>query len=90
MERLEHDDPPLARVQERRRSVREFDCGCAVTDRQLGEFLYRVARVKDYWQEERAMPRGSIRLDFATRPYPAGGGLYELEMYLAVNRCVLL
>jgi SagB-type dehydrogenase family enzyme len=26
-------------------------------------------------------------MDFALRPYPGGGALYELEVYLAVNSC---
>ena len=26
-------------------------------------------------------------MDFASRPYPAGDGLYELELYAAVNLC---
>jgi SagB-type dehydrogenase family enzyme len=29
-------------------------------------------------------------MDFASRPYPAGGGLYELELYAAVNSCANL
>jgi SagB-type dehydrogenase family enzyme len=29
-------------------------------------------------------------MEFALRPYPAGGALYELELYAAVNRCVNL
>src|SRR5581483_11337311 len=57
------------------------------TDRQLGEFLFRVARVKDCWQAEAETGRGPVRMDFASRPYPAGGSLYELELYAAVNRC---
>ena len=58
-----------------------------ITDRQLGEFLFRVARVKDCRQAEVATACGPVRMDFASRPYPAGGGLYELELYAAVNRC---
>jgi SagB-type dehydrogenase family enzyme len=85
--RLELDDPPLAWVQERRCSARAFDAVNPVTDRQLGEFLFRVARVKDCWQTEVATGGGPVRMDFASRPYPAGGGLYELELYAAVNRC---
>jgi SagB-type dehydrogenase family enzyme len=53
----------------------------------LGEFLFRVARVKDRWQAEMATDRGPVSMDFASRPYPAGGGLYELEVYAAVNHC---
>jgi oxazoline/thiazoline dehydrogenase len=88
--RLERDDPPLARVQERRCSVREFDADRPITDRQLGEFLFRVARVKDCWQTEVATNNGPVCMEFASRPYPAGGGLYELELYAAVNRCANL
>ena len=88
--RLERDDPPFAWVQERRRSARAFDAQRPITDRQLGEFLFRVARVKDCWQAEVATEHGPIRMDFASRPYPAGGGLYELELYVAVNGCANL
>ena len=89
-ERLERDDPPLARVQARRRSIREFDATCPITDRQLGEFLFRVARAIDYRNAEVSTPNGPVRQDFAARPYPAGGGLYELELYAAVQACDLL
>jgi SagB-type dehydrogenase family enzyme len=85
--RLERDDPPLAWVQERRRSVRDFDAERPLTDRQLGEFLFRVARVKGYREEEVTTPAGPVPMDFASRPYPAGGGLYELELYAGVNLC---
>jgi SagB-type dehydrogenase family enzyme len=85
--RLEREDPPLAWVQEQRRSVREYDPARPLTARQLGEFLYRVARVKDRREMEVTTPHGSVRMEFAGRPYPAGGALYELEVYVAVNRC---
>jgi SagB-type dehydrogenase family enzyme len=87
LDRLERDDPPLARVQERRRSVREFDATRPISERQLGEFLFRVARVTGYREEEVSTPRGPVRQDFAARPYPAGGGLYELEVYAAIQAC---
>jgi SagB-type dehydrogenase family enzyme len=85
--RLEREDPPLAQVQERRRSVRTFDRGRPIAARQLGEFLFRVGRVRDYREIEVATPNGPRHLDMASRPYPAGGGLYELELYVAVNSC---
>jgi SagB-type dehydrogenase family enzyme len=87
VERLEHDDPPLARIQAQRRSIREFDATRPITDRQLGEFLFRVARVTQYRVADVAMPTGPVRQDFAARPYPAGGGLYELELYAAIQAC---
>lgn len=88
--RLERDDPPLAWVQERRRSAHDFDSQHPITERQLGEFLFRVARVKESRHEEIETDHGPIRMDFASRPYPAGGGLYELEVYAAVNVCANL
>jgi SagB-type dehydrogenase family enzyme len=74
---LERDDPPLAQVQGRRRSLRT---GAPLTTAQLGEFLYRVGRVEDMWDlgEE---------ISFAPRPYPAAGALYEIELYAVVNEC---
>jgi oxazoline/thiazoline dehydrogenase len=87
---LERDDPPFAWVQERRCSAREFGSEHPVSDRQLGEFLYRVARVKEHRQTEVDTRSGPIRMEFTKRPYPAGGGLYEMEIYLAVNRCANL
>jgi SagB-type dehydrogenase family enzyme len=85
--RLQRDDPPLAWVQERRCSIRAFDGERPITDRQLGEFLYRVARVKECRHEEVATRAGPITMEYASRPYPAGGSLYELEFYAAVNVC---
>lgn len=64
-------DPPFSAVLERRRSIREHDDRAPVTVGRLGDFLYRAAG---------ARPSG-------TRPYPTGGGLYELELYPVVNLC---
>lgn len=86
LEALERDDPPFARVLEERRSIREY-AASPITDRQLGEFLFRVARVKDRRAWEVPTPAGPIRVESTTRPYPAGGGLYELEVYAVVNAC---
>ena len=90
MDRLQREDPPLACVQERRRSVRTYDAAHPLTDRQLGEFLFRVARVRDRHEQDVATPHGPVHMDFAARPYPAGGGLYELEVYAVVQACANL
>jgi SagB-type dehydrogenase family enzyme len=87
LDRLQRDDLPLARVQAQRRSIREYDANRPITERQLGEFLFRVARVTGCREEEISTPRGPVRQDFAARPYPAGGGLYELEVYAAIQVC---
>ncbi len=86
IEQLERNDPPLALVQERRRSIRKYGTR-PITARQLGEFLYRVGRVKKHWQAAADAPSGPVNMDFTTRPYPAAGGLYELEFYAAVRAC---
>jgi SagB-type dehydrogenase family enzyme len=84
--RLERDDPPFARVMERRCSIREYGHE-PIGIEQLGEFLYRVARVKERGEWEIETPEGIIRLDMTARPYPAGGSLYELELYPVVRSC---
>jgi SagB-type dehydrogenase family enzyme len=86
LERLKRDDPPLAHVQDQRRSLRQYG-EQAITARELGEFLFRVARVTKHWKSEVPAPTGPLTMDFVSRPYPSGGGLYELEFYLAVSRC---
>jgi SagB-type dehydrogenase family enzyme len=87
LDRLEQDDPPLARVQARRRSVRDFDGARPITARQLGEFLFRVGRVTGQHAREVTTPHGPVRLEFAPRPYPAGGGIHELELYAVIGVC---
>jgi SagB-type dehydrogenase family enzyme len=86
LDRLESCDPPFARVQERRRSIRDYG-ERPITALQLGEFLYRVGRVKECAEVEVATPHGPLRMALALRPYPGGGALHELELYAAVNAC---
>jgi SagB-type dehydrogenase family enzyme len=86
LQQLQRRDPPLARVQEERRSLRDYGPE-PLSAQQLGEFLFRVARVKDCQVMNVATPAGSVPMEFARRPYPAGGALYELEVYAVVNAC---
>ncbi|QUQ68705.1 SagB/ThcOx family dehydrogenase [Kutzneria sp. CA-103260] len=75
--RLRADDSTLTTVIEDRRSVREGDEDNPLTLDQLGEFLFRCARVRgvgEYGGQE-----------ISDRPYPAGGGLHELEIYPVVR-----
>jgi SagB-type dehydrogenase family enzyme len=59
-----------------------------LTAEQLGEFLYRVARVKDVETAEFTDLQGFTSvMEFTTRPYPGGGKLYELELYIMVGAC---
>jgi oxazoline/thiazoline dehydrogenase len=88
--RLQRDDPPFAYVQECRQTVRDFDEARPITADQLGEFLFRVGRVRERRTMEYPTPHGSVRMDVAGRPFPAGGGLYELEFYVVVISCAPL
>jgi oxazoline/thiazoline dehydrogenase len=74
------DDPPLTAVLEDRRSVRAFDPAVAPTLDQLGELLYRTARIRREFVTEHG-------LEVVDRPFPAGGSVHELELYAVVTRC---
>lgn len=86
LEHLLQHDPPFAHVLESRRSIREY-AERPISAQQLGEFLYRVGRVRQRTEMDVPTPHGPVRLELASRPYPAGGALYELELYVAVNAC---
>lgn len=74
---LRRDDPPFAEVLEERRSWRRPGPR-PLRAEQLGELLYRTARVRGR--------RGTEHEDVSNRPYPGGGADYELEIYPIVNR----
>jgi SagB-type dehydrogenase family enzyme len=75
---LEREDFAFTRVLEGRRSIREHG-DQPITDRQLGEFLYRSARVKELQKME---PQ-----ELSRRSYPGAGAIYELEIYVNVHSC---
>jgi SagB-type dehydrogenase family enzyme len=76
---LMRHDCSLTEALERRRSQRVYG-ERPITLQQLGEFFYRTARAKPLHATGDAEER-------FTRPYPGGGGVFELELYLAVNQC---
>lgn len=75
--RLSASDPPLTRVLEERRSIREHDDAAPITVDQLAELLFRCGR-------NRAL-RSHDGLEHLSRPYPSGGALHELEIYPVVR-----
>jgi SagB-type dehydrogenase family enzyme len=76
-------DLTLTEALEERRSVREYaDDPIGVA--QLGELLYRAARVRGVVDAD---PAGGLPYDALDRPFPTGGGSGELELYLTVARC---
>jgi SagB-type dehydrogenase family enzyme len=71
-------DPSFTAVVESRRSIRTFG-NRPISIQTIGEFLYRLARVKNVFSN------GDIVL--SSRPYPSGGASYECEMYITSNYC---
>ncbi len=73
-------EPSFTAVLEGRTSRREHGTS-PITLGQLGEFLYRAARVR-----AKSSPSMSP-YDMTSRPYPSAGAVYDLEIYLTVHRC---
>jgi SagB-type dehydrogenase family enzyme len=78
LENLITSDISFTQVLENRTSIREYG-EMPITAQQLGEFLYRCARIKNQNQTDRG--------EFLSRPYPSGGAIYELELYPVIERC---
>ncbi len=72
-------DPGLEAVMDARVSVRRL-VSWPITLAELGEFLFRTARVKRQYVVD---DKGA----FTSRPYPSGGASYELELYLTIDQC---
>jgi SagB-type dehydrogenase family enzyme len=77
---------PVKALLHQRHSTRSFDERHPITVAELARFLDGTARVR---------PRDPLKyegddgpaIEIAARPYPSGGASYELELYLAVDRC---
>jgi SagB-type dehydrogenase family enzyme len=81
---------PAAKLLRERHSTRDFDNQRPITLAELARFLDSTARV----QSELKTPLdhggggdGGPELTYTARPYPSGGASYELELYLAVDKC---
>ncbi|CCI23764.1 conserved hypothetical protein [Microcystis aeruginosa PCC 9809] len=93
------NDATLTEAIETRKSVREYDDSHPISIEQLGEFLYRTARVKELLDVEELMGevlrrnpayKPAPNVDYgevSRRPYPGGGAMYELEIYPVVLHC---
>lgn len=76
MERLKREEVSYSQIQEMRQSIRQYG-EAPITADQLGEFLYRAARIKKFVKEA----------GVSWRPSPGGGAIHELEIYPVINRC---
>jgi SagB-type dehydrogenase family enzyme len=76
-------DASLTDALERRRSFRTFATE-APTAAQLGELLFRTARIRTLLP---ATGAGGVRYTVSDRPYPTSDALYEIELYVTVDAC---
>lgn len=79
-------DSAFASLLRARRSDRVYDDQNPITLAQLARLLDGAARIisRKTIDDE---PGESPPLEIAARPYPSGGASYELELYLAVEKC---
>jgi SagB-type dehydrogenase family enzyme len=86
------DAPPsrpataLAALLRKRHSTRSFDERRPITLAEVAWFLDGAARILSLEQLHDNDDDGPAT-KIAARPYPSGGASYELELYLAVDRC---
>ena len=78
---------PFVRLLHERRSTRDFDDRQPITLAELARLLDNTARIRAKWKDSADLGDGGPVVEYAARPYPAGGGAYELELYLAVANC---
>jgi len=82
-----HDNAPIGKLLRDRHSLRVYDNEHPITLVELAHFLGSAARVQSRWTSEVEPGDADGAVDYAARPYPSGGGCWELELYLAVDRC---
>jgi SagB-type dehydrogenase family enzyme len=70
-----------------RHSTRSFDDRRPITINELACFLDATARVQSEGSSKLYPGEDAPEVAYALRPYPSGGASYELELYLAVDKC---
>ena len=78
---------PFTKLMQERHSTRGFDDASPITLAELSQFLDRSARIQSKWQSTIDHGDEGPMIDYTSRPYPAGGSSYELELYLTVTNC---
>jgi SagB-type dehydrogenase family enzyme len=78
---------PFASLLHARHSIRDFDDEHPIKLSELAAFLQTAARVRAKWTSSADMGEQGPEVSYASRPYPSGGAAYELELYLAVDKC---
>jgi SagB-type dehydrogenase family enzyme len=87
---LAADSEPIgtvAKLLRERHSTRSFDDQRPITLAELARFLDSTARVLSRSESTTDLDDGGPASEHTIRPYPSGGASYELELYLAVDKC---
>lgn len=74
---------PFAKLLRERISTRAFDSANPITIAELAQFLDGAARILSVAKAAPDLDDGG----HAVRPYPSAGAAYELELYLAADKC---
>jgi nitroreductase len=83
-----HPMPQVATLLRERHSTRIFDASRPITLAELALFLDGAARVQSRFEDRLELDGDQASaVGYAVRPYPSGGGSWELELYLAVAKC---
>ncbi len=77
---------PFTALMQARHSTRGFDDGQPITLAELSQFL-DATRAHPVEMAKHQLEGGGPVIAYTTRPYPAGGSSYELELYLTVTNC---
>jgi SagB-type dehydrogenase family enzyme len=78
---------PVARLLRQRHSTRNFDDQRPITLEELSRFLDGTAPVLSQVTSGLELGEDGPSISYAVRPYPSAGACYELELYLAVDKC---
>jgi SagB-type dehydrogenase family enzyme len=78
---------PVAKLLRERHSTRSFDDQRPITLAELSRFLANTARVLSSSRSRVDLGDGGPLVAYTVRPYPSAGASYELELYLAVDKC---
>jgi SagB-type dehydrogenase family enzyme len=78
---------PLGQILRERHSTRSFDDGKPIALAEISRFLDNAARVLSRSEHAADLGDGGPIVEYTARPYPSAGAEYELELYLAVDRC---
>jgi SagB-type dehydrogenase family enzyme len=80
--------PRVTKLLRQRHSTRRFDDQRPITLAELSRFLGETARVLSSFKSQFDPASGrSLPITYTARPYPSAGRGYELELYLAVDKC---